>query len=236
MATTTKNEVKRVYTRISKDLVVPTDQALVNGKPSNLPLGPGEYQIESVEDVEAFGLPIDDSQSLMASGGKGGVEQGHFEFRLELPDTQKVEGTYDYAAKGIVKIGVTEESLVLDGSTGASVEGLIVSGGAFGEDTLRVLAENAKNGVYLKITGMHLDADDDQHYTSKMVKRSWKHDGTADGDTNIFYPKANSNDNQTNIRSITNLDAYLDGSGYLEMPIFRGIGVNVTITTEWVRR
>lgn len=230
------NKVERVYIPITKDLAVASDQALVNGKESNLPLGPGEYQVESIEDIEKAGLPIDWSRSLMASGGKGKVQQGHFEFRLLLPDTKNDGGVFDYAAKGVVKIGVTEESLVLDGSTGASVEGLDISGGVFGEETLRVLADLAKEGVYLKITGMHLDADDDQHYTSKMVERSWLHDGTSDGDTNIFYPKASANDNQTNIRSITDLGVSLDGSNYLEMPVYRGVGVNVTMTTEWVRR
>lgn len=230
------NKVLRVYIPITKDLAVASDQALVNGKPSNLPLGPGEYQVESIEDLEKAGFPIDWSRSLMASGAKGQVQEGHFEFRLLLPDSKKEDGTYDYAAKGVVKIGVTDASLVLDGSKGNSVEGLVVSGGVFGEDTLTILAGLAKEGVYLKITGMHLDADDDQHYTSKMVERSWLHDGTSDGDRNIFYPKASANDNQTNIRSITDLGVALDGSNYLEMPVYRGVGVNVTMTTEWVRR
>lgn len=231
-----QNEVKRVYTPITKDLAVASDTALVNGKESNLPLGPGEYEIESIEDLKAAGFPIDNSRSLMAAGGKGHLEQGHFEFRLLLPDTKKEDGSYDYAPKGVVKIGVTDESLVLDGSTGESVEGLVISGGAFGESTLAVLADLAKTGTYLKITGMHLDADDDQHYTSKMVERHWMHDGTKGADRNIFYPKASSNDNQTNIRSITDLGTHLDGAGYLEMPVYRGVGVNVTITTEYCRK
>ncbi|MBL4650552.1 MAG: hypothetical protein JKY03_12545, partial [Aureispira sp.] len=66
--------------------------------------------------------------------------------------------------------------------------------------------------------------------------RHWQHDGTTGADRNIFYPKASSNDNQTNIRSITDLDAFLDGAGYLEMPVYRGVGVNVTISTEYARK
>lgn len=227
------NEVKRVYTPISKDLAVATDMALVNGKASNLPLGPGEYQIESIEDLNAAGYPIDESMSLM-SGKKGQVEKGQIEFRVLLPDT-KTADDFDYPAKGVVKIGVADGSLVLDGSGSASVEGLVVSGGEFGVDTLGIIAELAKTGSYLKITGMHIDADDDQHFTSKMVERHYKHDGTTGADRNIFYPKASSNDNQTNIRSMVDLGTYLDGFGYLEMPIYRGVGVNITITTEYCK-
>ena len=220
----TKNEVKRVYCPITKDLAVATDQALVNGKPSNLPLGPGEYDVESIEDLKKAGYPIDDSRSLV-SGRKGQVEEGHFEFRVLLPDTKKDDGTYEYPEKALVKIGDM-----------GSITGLEVSGGVYGKDTLTTLAQLARDGAYLKITAMHLDADDDKHYTSKMVERHWQHDGTTGADRNIFYPKASSNDNQTNIRSITDLDAYLDGAGYLEMPIYRGVGVNVTISTEYGRK
>lgn len=228
-----QNEVKRVYTPISKDLAVATDQALVNGKPSNIPLGSGEYEIESIEDLKKAGYPIDDSRSLL-SGRKGQTEEGHFECRLFLSNEKEEDGvTYKYAEKGLVKIGVADGSLVLDGSGSASVEGLEVSGGAFGVDTLGVLAQLAKDGSYLKINAMHLDADDDKHYTSKMVERHWKHDGTNGADRNIFYPKASSNDNQTNIRSITELGVYLNGAGYLEMPVYRGVGVNITISTEY---
>jgi|VirMetMinimDraft_7_1064189.scaffolds.fasta_scaffold69214_1 hypothetical protein len=227
------NNVKRVYTRISKDLAVSTDEALVNGKPSNLPLGIGEYTIESVEDLEKNGYPIDDSKSLLGWGGEGQNELGHFEFRLLLPDTKKEDGSYDYPATGVVKIGVVADSIVLDGSGSESVEGLVVSGGIHGANTLKNLAQLAKDGTYLKITAMHLDADDDKHYTSRMVLRSWAHDGTSNKDRNIFYPKSSSGDNQTNIRSIISLDAFLNGFGYLEMPVYRGVGVNVTITTEY---
>lgn len=220
----TQNDVKRVYCPISKDLAVATDEALVNGKSSNLPLGPGEYEIESIEDLKKAGYPIDDSRSLV-SGRKGQMEEGHFEFRLFLSDEKSDDGAYKNEEKALVKIGGVD-----------NVEGLEVSGGVFGEDTLTTLAQLARNGAYLKITGMYLDADDDKHYTSKMTERHWQHDGTTGADRNIFYPKASSNDNQTNIRSIVDLDAFLDGAGYLEMPIYRGVGVNVTISTEYASK
>jgi hypothetical protein len=230
-----KNEVKRVYRAITQDLAVASDEALVNGKTSNLPLGPGEYQIESIEDLKNHGYPIDYTKSLVGGGAKKGqVEKGHFEFRFLLPDTKKDDGSYLYAEKGLVKIGVSGAGFVFSNSE--SVEGLVVSGGNFGENTLEHLATLADNGAYLKIEAMHLDADDDRHYTSKMIERSWSHDGTGNADRNIFYPKALSNDTQTNIRSITELNTYLTGAGYLEMPIYRGVGVNVTITTEYQRK
>jgi hypothetical protein len=132
----TKNDVKRVYCPISKDLAVATDEALVNGKPFNLPLGPGEYKIESIEDLKKGGYPIDDSRSLV-SGRKGQMEEGPFEFRVFLPMTKKEDGTYLHPEKALVKIGGTD-----------SVEGLEVSGGVFGENTLTTLAQLARNGAY----------------------------------------------------------------------------------------
>ena len=233
-----KNVVKRIYVPVTKDIAVASDAALVNGKESNLPLGPGEYELESIEDLKRLGYPIDESRSLL-SGRKGQIEKGQFEFRLLLPDEKEdVEGvmTFKYPEKGVVKIGVADGSLVLDGSGSESVAGLEVSGGDFGPDTLGVLAQLAKEGTYLLIEAIYLDADDDVHYNSKMVERHWNHDGTSDKEQNIFYPKASPNDNQTTIRSITNLGTYLTGAGYLEMPIRRGVGVNVTIHTEYLRK
>lgn len=229
-----KPKVQRIYTRITQELAIPTDNAYVDGKISNIPLESGDYTPESVSDLEKGGYIIDDSYSLLATR-KAQVKKGHYEFRFLLPDTKDQDGNFLHPEKGVVKIGVADGSLVLDGSGFASVEGLEVSGGEYGASTLDVIAQLAREGSYFKIDAMYLDADDDRHYNSKMVERHWEHDGTSGAERNIFYPKASSNDNQTSIRSMADFNTYLDGFSYLEMPVRRGIGVNVTISTEYAK-
>lgn len=229
-----KPKVQRIYTRVTQGLAIPTDNAYVDGKLSNIPLESGDYQAESVSDLEKAGFIIDDSYSLLSTR-KARIKKGHYEFRLFLPDTKDQDGAFLYPEKGVVKIGVADGSLVLDRSGFESVEGLEVSGGDYGADTLAIIAQLAREGSYFKIDAMYLDADDDRHYNSKMVERHWEHDGTSGAERNIFYPKASSNDNQTSIRSMVDFNTYLDGFGYLEMPVRRGIGVNITISTEYAK-
>ena len=88
----------------------------------------------------------------------------------------------------------------------------------------------AKEG-HLVISGMHIDADNDKHFTAKMVERQFKHDGSSLGDRNILYPKSLASDEQTTIRVLSDVNIKLDGFGYLEVPVYRGIGANLTLDT-----
>jgi len=229
------NQVKRIYAPITKSLCIATPYAYVNGKQSYLPLE-NKAQIEIIEEVQKAGLPVEDDMSLLY--GKGGaLEHGQIELVLSIyEDGFNTDGEEDadatYAAKVDAMVGVDGDSLGIFPSSTAQHADLKI-GGTFGEDTLKVIASLAREGEYLKINGMHIDADDNKHFTAKMVEQQYRHDGSSAGDKNILYPKALASDEQTTIRTINDLDVYLDGYNFLEIPIYKGADANLTLDTTF---
>ena len=220
--------VQRIYTPITKDLVITTPWAYVNGKVSYKPLEAEEFSVETMEDVKKSKMGVVDSDYSLIAGQKGHSENGQLELTLIIPDEAANPN------KGHVKLGVDANSLPIFPSGSVSTEQLVV-GGSFGEKTLEVIARLADKGSYLRINGMHIDADDNKHFTSKMIERQYNHDGSSAGDTNILYPRAQANHEQTTIRQIPNMDVYLDGFGYIEIPVYKGIEVNLTLDTTYVK-
>ncbi|BDS12994.1 hypothetical protein [Aureispira anguillae] len=241
----TKNEVIRIYTPISADLCVPTPHVMIRGKLSYMPLPddvPAEYEL--ITDVEELGGIVDKKYSLISnSSEKGHEEEGRLELILGVkPNIAQVgkvgEDGYTEAethpAKIMVKVGLDGDSLQIFPSSTAISNSLVIDG-TYGKDTLEVIAKLARNGSYLKIDGMHIDADDDKHFTAKMVERRFSHDGTSAGDKNHLYPKALASDEQTTIRTIEKMNTFLDGFVYLEIPVYQGVGVNMTLETVYVK-
>jgi len=223
-------EVIRIYTPITQDLCVATPNVKINGKPSYSPMpkdSPLEWEL--ISDVEEEGGIVDHNYSLISSQ-KGHSEEGQIELTVLLPDTG------DMPAKTMLKLGVDGDSLPIfgEGETTTIDKRLQISG-TFGAETLTVLAALARRGTALRINGIHFDADDPKHFTGRVKERQFAHDGTSTGDKNHNYPKSDSKDQQTTIRSLTALNSYLDGFAFLEMPIYKGIEVNMTIDTTYFK-
>lgn len=224
----TKKEVVRIYTPISQDICVATPHAMVNGKTSYLPLPedtPLEWEL--ISDVEEAGGIVDPNYSLVSSQ-KGHSEEGQIELTVFLPEA---EGN---PAKSTLYIGIDDKSLPIFGLPEGVNKPFKISG-TFGENTLNVVASLARSGTSLRINGIHVDADDDKHFTGRVKERQFSHDGTSTGDKNHTYPKSDSKDQQTTIRALTALNSYLDGFGFLEMPIYKGIAVNMTLDTTYIK-
>jgi hypothetical protein len=220
-------DVIRIYTPITKDLCIATPYAKKKGKISFDPLPEGNAEIELIEDVEENGGIVDANYSIVANR-KGHSEEGEISLTILLPDVA------ENAAKTTVLIGVDADSLPIFGLSTA-VDGKLEIGGTFGADTLKVLAGLTRRGTGLRIDGVHVDADDDKHFTSRMVERQFSHDGNSAGDKPHIYPKSDSKDQQTTIRSIEGMNTYLDGFAFLQMSVHKGIAVNMTIQTTYLK-
>jgi hypothetical protein len=219
--------VKRIYTPISADSCMTTPYAMVNGKKSYMPLPEGAFEVELTSTVLDAGGLVDPNYSLVSSQ-KGHSEEGQIELTLKLPDTA------ENPAKSVVRIGLYGNSLPIFGVSVEQDDAIEVSG-TFGELTLAIIAGLANRGTALKINGAHFDADDDKHFTGRMTERQFSHDGTSAGDKNILYPKSMADDQQTTIRVISNLDVYLDGFGFLEIPLYKGVEVRIILDTTYVK-
>lgn len=220
-----KNSVKRIYAPITKDLCITTPYAYVNGKRSYLPMQ--ENEVELIEEVRKAGFEVDFDQSLI-SNSKGHAEDGQLELTLSIEDI------VDNPAKINVLLGVDDNSIgVFPVSTDIAPE--LTIGGTYGTDTLKVIAALSRSGTAFRINGMHIDADDNKHFTAKMIERQYKHDGSSAGDKNHLYPKAQASDEQTTIRTIQNMEVILDGFGYLEIPVYKGVEANLTLDTTYIK-
>ncbi|WP_052600214.1 hypothetical protein [Aureispira sp. CCB-QB1] len=220
-------EVIRIYTPISADLCIATPHAKVKGKNSYAPLPEGSAEIELISDVEEMGGIVDPNYSLIANR-KGHSEEGEVSLTIFLPDT---DGN---PAKTEVLIGVDKDSLPIFG-VATAVDSRLEIGGTFGDKTLSVLAGLARRGTGLRINGIHVDADDDKHFASRIIERQYSHDGNNAGDKPHIYPKSDSKDQQTTIRTLTGMNVYLDGFAFLKMPVYKGIAVNMTIQTTYLK-
>ncbi|BDS12384.1 hypothetical protein [Aureispira anguillae] len=225
--------VKRIYAPFTTDLCMATPWAYVDSKLSYRPLTPGTVEQELITDVQKAGGIVDHNYSILAQS-KEMAEQGQLELTLMLSDEKDAEGNFRYQAKEMVRVGINRQSMDIFPSDPSFPTGLVV-GGTFGEETLDIIARLAREGKSLTINGMHIDADDDKHFTAKMIERQFKHDGSSLGDKNILYPKSLASDEQTTIRVIADINVKLDGFGYLEIPIYRGIGANLTLDTTFAR-
>lgn len=219
--------VKRIYTPVTQDLCITTPYAVIDGKVSYSPMPRGKHETELIEDVKKVGGIVDTNYSLL-SKQKGHTEEGQIELTVMLPDSPELPN------RGVVKLGVYKNSLKLFPTSPTSTDNLTISG-TFGAATLDIIAQLAERGSALIIKGMHIDCDDQKHFTGKMVERQFSHDGSSAGDKNHLYPKPSARDEQTTIRSMENMDVYLDGFGYLEIPVHKGVEVNMTIATTYVK-
>jgi hypothetical protein len=224
--------VKRIYAPFTKDLCMASPWAYVDGELSYRPLPAGTVEQELITDVQKAGGIVDHNYSILVQN-EGNNEQGQLELTLLLSDDKKEDGTYLYPEKAMVKIGIDGDSAeIFPGENADFLVGLVI-GGTFGQGTLSNIAQLARQGKHLTINGMHIDADNDKHFTAKMVDRQFKHDGSSMGDRNILYPKSLASDEQTTIRVLGDINVRLDGFGYLEVPIYRGIGANFTLDTTF---
>lgn len=220
-------EVIRIYTPITADLCIATPHAKVKGKNSYAPLPEGSAEIELITDVEEMGGIVDPNYSIVANR-KGHSEEGEISLTILLPDVG------ENAAKSTVLIGVDANSLPIFGLS-TVVDSKLEIGGTFGAETLAVLAGLARRGTGLRIDGIHVDADDDKHFASRIIERQFSHDGTSAGDKPHIYPKSDSKDQQTTIRTLIGMNTYLDGFAFLQMPVHKGIAVNMTIQTTYLK-
>lgn len=226
--------VKRIYAPFTKDLCMATPWTYVDGELSYRPLPAGTVEQELITDVQKAGGLVDQEYSILAQT-KGLAEQGQLELTLMLSDEKKEDGTYKFPEKTMVKIGVDGDNAEIFPSDATDfLQGLLV-GGTYGRSTLGTIAQLARQGKHLTINGMHIDADNDKHFTAKMVERQFKHDGSSMGDRNILYPKSLASDEQTTIRVLGDINVKLDGFGYLEIPIYRGIAANLTLDTTFTK-
>lgn len=223
--------IKRIYTKITANQCITTPYAMVDGQVSYQPLQPkGRFDIELTEDVRKNrGAILDDSYSLVSKEVAMGqlVENGQLEVTIKLPDVA------DNAAKTVAKLGLHAEALphlLADGPQDTKLE----IGGTFGDGSLEALGELTKLGV-LEMTGIHFDASSDDHYAAKMSIVKFEHDGSFSKKA-LSYPQSMSNDEQTTIRQMTDFGVKLDGFTLVEMPIYKGVGVNLTIRTRYTRR
>ncbi len=227
--------VKRIYAPFTKDLCMATPWAYVDGELSYRPLPAGTVEQELITDVQKAGGIVDHNYSIL-NQAQGSDEKGQLELTLFLSEEKLEGGAYRFPAKTMVKVGVDGDSAeIFPSDTTDFLQGLTI-GGTFGGGTLGIIAQLARQGKYLTINGMHIDADNDKHFTAKMVERKFKHDGSSMGDRNILYPKSLASDEQTTIRVLGDVNVKLDGFGYLEIPVYRGIGVNLTLDTIFTKQ
>lgn len=223
-----RNEVIRIYTPITANQCIATPYALIKGKTSYMPLpedAPAE--VELISSVEESGGVVDYKYSLISSQ-KGHAEEGRIELIVELP-----EGDGNPTKTNLL-LGVDKDSLPIFGVNTTPLAALKIDG-TFGANTLNIIAGLARSGTALRIDGMHFDADDDKHFTGRVKERQFSHDGTSQGDTPHNYPKSDSKDQQTTIRTISGLNAYLDGFAFLDIPLYRGVAVNMTLETTYIK-
>jgi hypothetical protein len=226
--------VKRIYAPFTKDLCMATPWAYVDGELSYRPLPAGTMEQELITDVKKAGAIVDYNYSILVKN-EGDKETGQLELTLELSAEKKEDGTFKYPEKAMIKIGIDGDSAeIFPGENADFLVGLSISG-TFGANTLGIIAQLARQGRHLVINGMHIDADNDKHFTAKMVDRQFKHDGSSLGDRNILYPKSLASDEQTTIRVLGDVNVKLDGFSYLEVPVYRGIGANLTLDTTFVK-
>jgi len=226
--------VKRIYAPFTKDLCMASPWAYVDGELSYRPLPAGTVEQELITDVKKAGAIIDYNYSILVQN-EGNQETGQLELTLELSAEKKDDDTFLYPEKSMIKIGIDGDSAeIFPGENTDFLVGLSI-GGTFGANTLNIIAQLARQGNHLIINGLHIDADNDKHFTAKMVDRQFKHDGSSLGDRNILYPKSLASDEQTTIRVLNEVNIRLDGFGYLEVPIYRGIGANLTLDTTFVK-
>ena len=221
----------RIYTPISKYQCIATPYIVVKGKESYDPMPEGALpEIELIEDVVSNGGIVDSDYSLVA-GKNGHSEGGQIELIIKYDDSEENK---ELPSKAIVKIGVDDKTLPIFGESTVIPKYLEI-GGTYGESTLEVIAGLARERGSLIFNSIHFDADNDKHFTGRIRERQFLHDGTSAGEKPHPYPRSNSGDLQTTIREIIGMNAHLDGFGWLEMPVHKGVGVNMVIDTTSVK-
>lgn len=222
-------KVQRIYTPFTQNQCIATPYVLIDGRETSFqPMPKGKLEVELIDDVKRSRIGIyDESYSLVAKD-MGTGEEGQIEMTLLIPNVA------ENPAKSSAKIGLHANSLPHLLADGVQEKSLVVDG-TFGSKTLEVFGQLADVGNCLTIKAIHFDADDDVHYASRMTKRTFSHDGTS-VNKSILYPRSMANDEQTTIRSMTSLNEKLDGFGYIDMPMYKGVQVNLTITTEFLKK
>jgi hypothetical protein len=221
----------RIYTPVTANQCITTPYAMIDGEVSYQPLLPkGSFDIELTAEVKKNrGVIYDESYSLVSKEVTLGqlVESGQIEMSMEIPNE---DGNPE---KTVAKIGLHKNSLPHLLANGVQEPKLKIDG-TFGVETLNVFGQLTALGT-LELEAIHFDADDDKHYAARMTKVEFQHDGTSTN-RSILYPRSMAGDEQTTIRQLTNFNEKLDGLSYLEMPMYKGVSVNLTISTKFTRR
>lgn len=138
---------------------------------------------------------------------------------------------------GIARIGLAARAVNL-GIFGdvENAKGLTV-GGDQGAGTLDVIGKLANYG-FLKLAKIHFEAREEGFFATTPRFKTFSHTGQNLEDKRLHYPKAKSEDDNTNIRTMTpewleskDADLTLNGKNFLELNIPGGQSADVTLYT-----
>lgn len=140
-------------------------------------------------------------------------------------------------ANGIARIGLAPAAMNL-GIFGAVKNNQDVTvNGDFGAETLDVIGKLANYG-FLTFTKVHIEAEDEGFFSKTPRFKTYSHTGQCSEDKRVHYPKATSEDDNTNIRTMDeqwlknkNLDLTLNGKNFLEIEVPDGKNADITLYT-----
>lgn len=139
------------------------------------------------------------------------------------------------STNSVVRLGLSGNNLgIFDGAL--NVQDMTI-GGTFGPETMKVLGNLANYG-FVKIKKLHFEANSADVFAATPRFKTYSHVGECLEDKKVYYPKATSEDDNTNIRTMdekflsdNNLDLTLNGKNFLEIPIPETTSVNITLYT-----
>ncbi len=215
---------KRIYVPITADMAKESDYVLINGVASYDPRPTDhKYDEYAIEYLQKNGYTVDYSKSLV--GGDAMIENGRIDLVLTLNDVAEAPATQE------INIGVSEGHLFL----GETDLPNVTVGGTFGDATLGYIGNLAALGKYLELVNIHTDATDAKHFNQSAKVVGFRHDNDTLGDKKVSYPKALPTQDNENIRIMDGVNIRLDGHNALNMKLYKGVTVEMSIDTRYCR-
>lgn len=142
-------------------------------------------------------------------------------------------------ADGTARIGLAPAAINLGIFGNVANAQDVTVGGDYGVETLNVIGKLAQYG-FLKFTKVHIEADAEGLFGTTPRLKTFSHTGQCMEDKRLHYPKATAEDDNTNIRTMTeewlkskNADLTFDGKNFLEVVIPDGRSADYTLYTAF---
>ncbi|WP_052596092.1 hypothetical protein [Aureispira sp. CCB-QB1] len=212
---------------------------LADGSRSRKPVSgqPKVYDKLFIEQEVAKGNVVIDNSMAIVPGNSayaptttGIAQEEHGQYELTLQAG---------AGGGVVRIGLDDTGLPIFGGT-AAVQDVTV-GGTHGVNTIKAIGRLAFYGK-LKLKKLHFEASSADVFSETPRLKEFSSVGECKLDKKVYYPKATSEDDNKDIRTMTEqylatngLNLMMDGMNYLEIAIPANESVNLTLYTCFIK-